>query len=240
MIARLHLIAAFGCAATGALAQDTLYFGTDGAFPPSVYIDDAGTLAGTEPEMLALLCAELSLDCQWTIMPFSDLEAALEAGEIDAILASLSPTPERSARMVFTRNYYRSEPDYFAFIPSDRPLPKSVDTASIGAQIGSIHADYVADHTGGTLVTFATQIETIQALASGKVDLIFASNAWLGEMANMHNILQYGAAVTDLAGGAAIAFAPQNAALAARFSAVIDVIEADGRLDQLRSGDNGG
>jgi polar amino acid transport system substrate-binding protein len=64
-----------------------------------------GELTGIEPEMARMLAADLGRSLEFIERRFPELVPALEAGEIDVIMAGMSVTPERSRRVAFATPY---------------------------------------------------------------------------------------------------------------------------------------
>jgi hypothetical protein len=63
------LILTIAALALGAarLAQDTVRIGTEGAYPPWNFINDANELDGFERELGDEMCARAELTCEWVI-----------------------------------------------------------------------------------------------------------------------------------------------------------------------------
>ncbi len=57
--------AALAFAASGAFAQDVVRMGTEGAYPPYNFINDAGEVDGFERELGDELCKRAELTCEW-------------------------------------------------------------------------------------------------------------------------------------------------------------------------------
>lgn len=76
--------------------------------PPFAGVDEAGVAYGHDVELMAELARRTGRRLVWERMPFEDLLPAVEAGEVDAVCATLGMTPERAERVGFTRPYYRT------------------------------------------------------------------------------------------------------------------------------------
>lgn len=63
---------------------------------------------GRDVEMAEALAAELGAKLVWKRLPFDALLAAVEAGEVDVVIATLGWTAERAARVELSRPYFRT------------------------------------------------------------------------------------------------------------------------------------
>jgi polar amino acid transport system substrate-binding protein len=61
----LFTTAALALAASFASAQDVVRMGTEGAYPPYNFINDAGEVDGFERELGDQLCVRAELTCEW-------------------------------------------------------------------------------------------------------------------------------------------------------------------------------
>lgn len=101
----LALAALLGAAAC---SSPRLVVASDLANPPFAWVDDAGEPRGRDVEMTQLLADALQRELVWRPMPFDQLLDAVESGAVDVAVATLGRTPEREARLPFTRTYYQT------------------------------------------------------------------------------------------------------------------------------------
>jgi polar amino acid transport system substrate-binding protein len=104
----------------GAPAEEHLRIITGGNYPPFVYSDSGGRLAGFEIDFADALCDVLAVRCQFIEMPFEQAIPALVAGSGDAIVASMSITEERNKLVAFTDRQYRTPIQFAAARGFDR------------------------------------------------------------------------------------------------------------------------
>ena len=160
--------------AGGALAQDVVRIGTEGAYPPWNYIDDNGEVAGFERELGDELCARAGLTCEWVVNDWDSIIPNLVSGNYDVIMAGMSITDEREEVIDFTQGYTQPDPSSYVAVSADVDVSGGV----IAAQTNTIQAAYVTEN-GGTLVEFATPEETIAAVKSGEADAVLADKSYL-------------------------------------------------------------
>lgn len=86
---------------------------------------------GFEVDLARALCVRLQKACSITDVPFDSLIPRLQAGQIDLIISSLSPTPDRRASVAFSQPYavVEGKPVAIGARKADRQLLKDVDTA---------------------------------------------------------------------------------------------------------------
>ena len=84
-------------AAGGAAAQETVRMGTEGAYPPYNFLNDAGEVDGFERDVGDELCSRAGLTCEWVTNEWDSMIPNLTSGNFDTIMAGMSITDEREA-----------------------------------------------------------------------------------------------------------------------------------------------
>lgn len=85
-----------------------LRVGMVGDYPPLGVVDRDDELIGLEPDLARALAATLGVELRTLQMPFAELIPALEAGELDVVMAGMTMTPERNMRVAFAGPYFVS------------------------------------------------------------------------------------------------------------------------------------
>jgi polar amino acid transport system substrate-binding protein len=147
----------------------TVRMGTEGAYPPYNFINDAGEVDGLEREVGDEVCARAELTCEWVTNDWDSIIPNLVSGNYDTIIAGMSITAERDEVIDFTQNYVPPVPS--AYLASSPDV--DVSSAVIAAQTGTIQAAHVAQ-SGATLLEFSNPDETIAAVRNGEVDAVLA------------------------------------------------------------------
>ena len=94
---KLLLATALAGLAGTAMAQDVVRLGTEGAYPPYNFINDAGEVAGFERELGDEMCKRAGLTCEWVTNAWDSIIPNLQSGNYDVIIAGMSITDEREA-----------------------------------------------------------------------------------------------------------------------------------------------
>jgi len=222
--------AALAFSANLAMAQDVVRLGTEGAYPPWNFINDAGEIDGFERELGDELCARAQLTCEWVTTDWDSIIPNLVSGNYDAIIAGMSITDERDEVIDFTQNYTPPDPSAYLAMSEDVDLTGGV----IAAQTGTIQAAYIAEQ-GATLVEFSTPEETIAAVRNGEADAVLADKSFLTPVAAEDAELMIVGPDVALGGGVGMGIRESDTALRGTFDAAIQSMKDDGSLNAMIS-----
>ena len=147
--------------------------GTEGAYPPFNFIDDAtGEIAGFDIDVANELCLRAEFTCEWVINDWDSIIPNLVSGNYDTIMAGMSITPERDAVIDFTQNYLPPNRSAYVALSEDADLAGGV----IATQTGTMQAAHVAE-SGATVLEFPTPDDTIAAVQNGEADAVLADKS---------------------------------------------------------------
>ena len=225
----LALASALAFLATGALAQDTVRMGTEGAYPPYSYLNDSGELEGFEIDLGNEICARAGLTCEWVTNEWDSIIPNLVSGNYDTIMAGMTITPERDEVIDFTQDYIPPTPSSYLGLSPD------VDVASgiIATQTNTLQSTYVAE-SGATLLEFATQDETVAAVRNGEADAAFGDTDFLAPIVESSGgELTFIGEPVPLGAGIGIGVRESDADLKARLDEVLTAMKEDGSLNAL-------
>ncbi|MEC3860010.1 transporter substrate-binding domain-containing protein [Mesobacterium sp. TK19101] len=212
-----------------ALAQDVVRMGTEGAYPPYNFINDAGEVDGFERELGDELCKRAELTCEWVTNEWDSIIPNLVSGNYDTIIAGMSITAERDEVIDFTQNYTQPDPSaYLALAGADVDLKGGV----IAAQTNTIQAGFVAE-SAATLVEFATPDETVAAVRNGEADAVLADKSYLTPIADENDDLVLLEQEELIGGGVGMGVRESDTELKDKFNAAIQSMKDDGSLNAL-------
>jgi polar amino acid transport system substrate-binding protein len=226
---KLLLATALIALSAGMSAAQTIRLGTEGAYPPYNFINDAGEIDGFEREMGDELCKRAALTCEFVQNDWDSIIPNLQSGNYDVIVAGMSITEEREKVIDFTQNYIPPESSAFLAASADADIAKGV----IAAQTGTIQAGYIAE-SGATLLEFATPEETIAAVRNGEADAVFADMSYLQPFADESGgALVFAGEPIPLGGGVGMGLRESDTELKAKLDEAIGSMKADGTLNAM-------
>ncbi|WP_284504465.1 MULTISPECIES: ABC transporter substrate-binding protein [unclassified Caballeronia] len=174
-----HLVITFGLLAgmlTSANAKDSgqLRFGVDATYPPYESKAADGHLVGFDIDLGNEICKRLMVQCVWVESEFSGMIPALKAKKFDAVLSSMSITPQRAEQIAFTDKLYSTSSRLIARKGAPiLPTPEALVGKSIGVEQGTVQETYAKKYwqpKGATVVSYQTQDQVYADLVSGRLD----------------------------------------------------------------------
>ncbi len=222
-------VAALAMSTTFAMSADVVRMGTEGAYPPYNFVNDAGEVDGFERELGDELCKRANLTCEWVVNDWDSIIPNLVSGNYDTIIAGMSITDERDEVIDFTQNYTPPSPSIYVAASADVDVTSGV----IAAQTSTIQSGYVAN-SGATLVEFATPDETLAAVKNGEADAVLADVDFLRPVADESNgeLVVVGEPVF-LGGGVGMGVRESDGELREKFDAAIQSMKDDGTLNTM-------
>ena len=235
-------LAAAALAAGTALAEDKLIIGTEGAYPPFNNLEADGTLTGFDIDIAKALCDQMKVTCEFVTQDWDGIIPALQAKKFDAIVASMSITPERKEKVSFSKKYYNTPPAIA--VPKDSPITeaseKALEGKTLGAQSSTTHANYAEAHMkGADLKLYPTADEYKLDISNGRIDAVIDDvvvlSQWVksdaGSCCKILGTLPVDPVINGE--GAGIAVRKGEEALADKFTAAIDAIRANGKYQEI-------
>lgn len=232
-------IAALAFTATTAQAESMeLRIGTEGAYPPFNYYNDAGELVGFDVDIANALCEAMDAKCTLVAQDWDGIIPGLLANKYDAIIASMTITEERKQSVDFTNKYYNTPGRFVA--PKGKEYndisPEALKGLVIGAQRATTHATYLEDNLAdvATIKLYDTQENANLDLVSGRLDLILADSLIMSEWLKTDEGQGFhltGPAVSDpkwYGEGIGIAVRKGDDELREKFNAALKQIRSDG------------
>jgi len=213
-------------ATSTAWAGDVIRMGTEGAYPPYNFINDAGEVDGMERELGDEVCKRAGLTCTWVTNDWDSIIPNLVSGNYDTIIAGMSITASRDEVIDFTEAYIPADPS--GYLALDANL--DVASAVIAVQSATIQASFVAEK-GWTMVEYASTDDTIAAVLNGEADAVLGGLVSISEYANDELVVLE--RQETIGGGVAMGIRESNGDLKAKFNKAIQSMKADGSLNAL-------
>ncbi len=236
------LIVAASCAlamiAGTAQAQDrNLRVAFDIPYEPFEYRDENGELTGFEVELATAMCEELNANCEFVIQAWDGMIPGLLARKFDIIMSSMSITPERAERVLFSEPYYITPGGWFG--------PESFDTdvtdmdamkgKNVGVQRGTTMDTYVTENMGGvvSIKRYTTAEDMVLDLEGQRLDAVFVDYP-VGEQTilNRDGFKEVGESV-KLGDGVGVAMRKRDTQLAEDINAALKKLKDDGTYDAI-------
>ncbi|KFB78243.1 ABC transporter substrate-binding protein [Candidatus Accumulibacter cognatus] len=223
---------------------------SEGAYPPFNEIGANGALKGFDIDIGNALCAEMKAKCTWVKQEWDGMIPALMARKFDAIVASMSITEERKAKVDFTNKYYASPVVLIAKtgLPL-RPELASLKGKKVAVQRGTVADNFATkywDGKGVEIVRYGKQDEAYLDLKSGRVDATFADywEAYGGFLTKPEGA-GYGVLGEQLYGknaeeravigeGIGIAVRKKDQDLKAQLNKALAAVRANGKYEEIR------
>lgn len=236
------IVAAAVTLATGALAEPVKIGIAAEPYPPFASPDASGNWVGWEVDISKAVCKAAEMECVITPVAWEGIIPSLTGGQIDAIMASMSITAERSKVIDFSDKYYNTPTVIVATKGAGiTPTPEGLKGKIIGVQVSTIHEAYAKAHfPDSELKTYQTTDEGFQDLAAGRIDASqadsIAIDAFMATDAGKACCEVVGAVADDpeiLGAGVGVGLRKGDDALKAKFNAAIAKIREDGTYDEI-------
>ncbi|MBB6485158.1 lysine/arginine/ornithine ABC transporter substrate-binding protein [Rhizobium lusitanum] len=236
--------AAMSLLAGAALADgDTIVFGTDATYPPFESLEAGGKFVGFDIDIANALCDQMKVKCSFINQDFDGIIPALQAKKFDAVISSMSITPERQKIVDFTDKVYNTPPAIA--VPKDSTVKEATDEAlkgkSIGAQSSTTHANYATVHLkDAELKLYPSADEYKLDLGNGRIDAaiddVVVLSQWVksdaGSCCKMLGTLKTDPVINGV--GAGIAIRKGDTALKEKLNAAIAAIRANGTYKKIQ------
>lgn len=159
-------------------ARGVLVMGTSADWPPFEYIDKNGNVVGIDVEIGKRIARELGVKLEVRDLKFAALIEALKSGQVDIVIADMTPTAERGLQVDFSIPYYFSKGNAVV-VPKNKlgsfSQVKDLYGKKIGVQLGTIQEEWAKSALSGhsEIISYdRVYPEMIMALQRGDIDAI--------------------------------------------------------------------
>ncbi len=247
-LASLLLIAAgfTGCAKK---ESGKLVLGTSADYPPYEFhtqIDGKDTIVGFDVEIAKEIAKDLGLELEIKDMDFDGLLAALATGNVDLVIAGMTPTEERKQNVDFSEIYYYAEHGVIirkADAEKYGTAMNSLENVMIGAQRGAIQVGLAKTYLKGVpaeeveaphaqIKELGKLPDLVMELKNSKIEAVVAelpvAKAYLGANSDLM-LASY--TIVDDAGGSAVAVKKGNAKILESVNKTVARLVSEGKIE---------
>ncbi|WP_404364966.1 transporter substrate-binding domain-containing protein [Marinobacter sp.] len=237
------LIVAAGCAlamiagTAHAKEWNEIRIAFDVPYEPFEYKTPEGELTGFEVELAEAMCEELKADCTFIIQAWDGMIPGLLARKFDAIMSSMSITPERAEAVLFSEPYYNTPGAWFARedVNVDVTDESAMKGMTVGVQRGTTMDTYVTEKLSDVVNVkrYTTADDMVLDLEGQRLDLVFVDYP-VGEQTilSREGFKQVGEPV-KLGQGVGVAMRPRDKELAEKVNAALEKLKNDGTYDTI-------
>ena len=210
--------------------SDEVRMGTEGAYPPYNFFNDAGEVDGFERELGDELCRRANLECTWVTNEWDTIIPNLVDGKYDTIMAGMSITEERDEIIDFTQPYIPPIPSVYVAMAGAGD--EAVD-GRVAAQVATIHAAHLSE-SGARLIEYELAEELIDAVLSGEADAALVDREFAhGNLAAHEGKLAVVGPDVPLDSGIGIGVREDDGELKDKLDKAITAMKGDGSLNAL-------
>jgi polar amino acid transport system substrate-binding protein len=224
-------------------AAGKIVVGTSADYAPYESIDESGAFVGYDMDLIRAIGEKLGVEVEIQDMPFDSLIAAVQEGQIDAVIAAMQATAERDEQVDFTIPYRMTKDAFVGAGDSTLVIEKPEDAAgkSIGAQTGTVQEGWIQDTLVDAGLTAADQVFSYERadqaaldVANGRIELLLMDaepSIALAEETGLKILL-----ITELTaeGGKSIAILDGAADLKAELDRIIQELIDDGTVQKIQ------
>ena len=175
-VAALAVAAMAGLAPVAAHAKafTEIKFGVDATYPPFESLSPSGKFVGFDIDLGRAICAELKVKCVFISQGFDGIIPALQARKFDAILSSMTVTPERAKQIDFSSEMYNEPTSLITKKGAGlEPTAASLKGKTVGVESGTIQESYAKAYwqpNGVNVISYPGQDQVYADLLSGRLD----------------------------------------------------------------------
>lgn len=199
-----------------------------GAYPPFNFVNDQNQVVGFDPAIGSEIAKRMGLEAEIVTTAWDGIIGGLLANKYDAIVGSMTITPEREEVVDFVGPYYSDKRAIFTNPGSGIKSLDDLNGKKVGLTLGETHEDW-AREKGYNVNTYKGLPELLLELQNGRVDAIvndsIAAILAMGEKGQEYEMF---ADPTTEPFGAGIAIRKGNPELAAAMQAALDSMMEDG------------
>lgn len=216
--------------------------GTSADYAPFESKDDQGNFVGYDMDLIREIGKRMGVQVEITDMGFDALLTALQEKKLDAVIASMSATPEREQQVDFTNPYFNSTQTLTGKAGSTITLtdPKDMAKYKVGVQTGTIEDTWITDELvkkglmpEANVLRYERADQAALDLQAGRIDLAFLdTDPSLQLVSKMGLVVVYTGDIAQQP-GAAIAVPKGETQLKDEMNKILATLNQEGFLKSL-------
>jgi len=215
-----------------------LVMGTSADYPPFEYVDTAKSdkIIGFDIDLANLVAGELGYEVEVKDMEFNGLIAAIQADQVDFVMAGMTPTEKRKKSVDFSDVYYTAKHMIVSSKDSKIESIEDLDGKTLGVQLSSIQEDKAKEIAKEMKIKIEKRNripELVQEIKAGRIDAaIIEDTVAAGYFKNNPDLAGFTLEDSEEEAGSAIAF-PKDSELTEEFNKVLKEKMENGEVDKL-------
>lgn len=156
---------------------------TDTTFAPFEFENDKGEMVGIDLDLLEAIAEDQGFEYELQLIGFSAAVTALEAGEVDGVIAGMSITEERAKKYDFSEPYFDSGIGMAVLENSEIESYEDLAGKQVAAKIGTegcAFAESIQEEYGITIAQFEDSATMYQDVLAGTSAAVFDDYPVLG------------------------------------------------------------
>lgn len=217
------------------LARGRLIVASDTTWPPfEIYNSTSQKYEGVDIEIVQRIADDLGVDLVIKPMSFDAVIGAVQTGQADMAISSITILPERAEAVDFSDPYYMANQGIL--VKDGSTISSAADLAGkrVGAQLGTTGLYWAEDNLASSTITQYQDIPSaVVALEQGQLDAVICDTPVANNYADDSSYSMFVGFTITTNEEYGIAIAKGNAALLYAVNVIIQNMKDDGSLQDI-------
>lgn len=221
-----------------AAAEKTIVFASDATWPPMELLDNKKQVIGYSTDYAHAIAKELNMPVEVRNVAWDGIFAGLAAGNYDAVISSVTITPERQKQFLFTTPY--AQIHQALVVPANSPVKDLTELKDkkVGGQIGTTGIFVMQNAKTGAVIREYEEVGlAMEDLANGRINAVMCDSPvaqfYANKNANFNDKFKI-AYITPEAEYYGITLNKKNTALQERLNKGIKAVQEKGIEKELQ------
>ncbi|WPC08594.1 ABC transporter substrate-binding protein/permease [Globicatella sp. PHS-GS-PNBC-21-1553] len=217
---------------------DTTYvIGTDTTFAPFEFQDEDGNYVGIDMDLLAAIAEDQGFNYEVRPLGFNAALQAVEAGQVDGMIAGMSITDERRETFDFSDTYFSAGVQFAVLEDSEIQTLEDLKGQNVAVKTGTqgmAVAESIADKYGFSITTFEDSVNMYEDLQAGNSSVVIEDYPVMAYAAETGGIpLRFIGEQMEVADYGFAVQKGQNSDLLALFNQGLNALKESGEYDEI-------